>query len=178
MATTSLLLVEGKDKYAIENLLAYHNLQNLCELEEVGGVTNFLKFRALDFLLKAKKGSDKVGIILDADDKPADIRWGTLQTHLSRLNYQFPETKPSQKGTIVTQNTAVDLPSKVGIWVMPDNVSSGKLEDFLCKLIPNENNNQIWQLAKNCVEEASKLQIPKKFIAKDKVKAEVHTFLA
>jgi hypothetical protein len=178
MDAKNLLLVEGKDKYTVEHLLSIHNLINFCQIQETGGVTRFLKFKALASLLRGNSEADKIGIIIDADFEPALLRWGTLQKHLKRLGYQFSDTKPNPKGTVVTQNTALDLPTHVGIWVMPDNQNSGKLEDFLCKLIPDENSNEIWKLARSCVEEASKLQSSKKFSEKDKVKAEVHTYLA
>lgn len=119
--------------------------------------------KLLDELKQELNSSDlkTLGIVLDADAEvdpsalqadalaPLKARWESIVNRLVGLGYSaslFPNV-PNSDGTIVEQ---ASLP-KVGIWLMPDNKSTGMIEDFLK---PNPENDPRWILAQKCVEEA------------------------
>jgi hypothetical protein len=78
-----------------------------------------------------------VGILVDADNDP-DKRWDEVSSRLSESGISVPSS-PNSEGTIIYQK-----PSKprVGIWIMPDNHSSGELEDFVIEMIPDH--DAVW----------------------------------
>ncbi len=84
-----------------------------------------------------ESGLEAIGIIVDADKEPA----GTWEKLISRLTEQGypPESlpkKPAPGGSIIDAPPEPTLKPRVGIWIMPDNSSSGALEDFLSALVP------------------------------------------
>lgn len=80
---------------------------------------------------------------------------------------------PNPEGTIII-STNPDLP-KVGIWIMPDNSSSGEIEDFFLQMI-DEHDFRLGH-ARNSVGELI-LQRPDLLSNSNRSKAEAHTWLA
>ena len=83
---------------------------------------------------------DRFGIAVDADHpKAADPddgfrgRWVQVRENLRNLGYSDVPEEPDPTGTIVGANQS-DRPW-VGVWMMPDNRSPGKLEDFARRLV-------------------------------------------
>ena len=85
-----------------------------------------------------REEAEVVGILVDADDDPA-ARWTEVLKKIPG-DYRLPDA-PMPSGTVAT---ASGLPS-IGIWLMPDNVSSGELENFVHEMIPD--GNPIWPRA-------------------------------
>ena len=76
-------------------------------------------------------------------------------------------------GTIVGANQS-DRPW-VGVWMMPDNRSPGKLEDFAQRLV-KAGDEGLWDYAGQAAAGAPSQGA--RFAPKDQAKAHVHTFLA
>ena len=122
------LLVEGSDdQHVILALCSKHRLPITFEVVDNRGVTNLLK--SIGVWLKTSS-LETLGMILDADEE-IDRRWNEVKGRLEKSGYELP-SEPVRGGTILRQP---GLPV-VGIWLMPDNVSAGMLEDFLKYLIP------------------------------------------
>lgn len=129
------LLVEGKnDLHVIKALCAYHRVPEAFDiLEPIGasGVESLLQ----QFRLKLRE-PDKhaVGIVVDADTDLAH-RWQLIRKIIQQHSaaYQTP-SQPNANGLVVPSPHEY-LP-RIGIWLMPDNQSSGDLEQFAAFLIP------------------------------------------
>ena len=92
-----------------------------------------------------------VGILVDADGDATD-RFEQIKYELEKrsgelgLTISLPD-KPQPGGLIV------DFPAKmprVGVWIMPDNSSSGALEDFVVKMIRSD--DKIWPLSEAYID--------------------------
>lgn len=117
---TKLLAVEGKDEcnffIRLLELLAITDVQVL----DVGGKDKFLeKFVALTKVAGFNQ-LESIGIVRDAEDQSANIAFGQVKTVLVKVDLPEP--------TILGQYT-VDQPN-VGVFIMPNNNSSGMLEDL------------------------------------------------
>ena len=108
-------------------------------------------------------GRTALGVLADAN---SDIgsRWREVSREFAKVSVQL-STNPASGGTIVNG----DL--KVGVWLMPDNVNKGELEDFLIALIPHS--DVVWPLAQDYIN-----RIPAKMQPTNSSKAEVHAWLA
>lgn len=177
MADNPLLIVEGKhDASVFTELLKKHNLivareENGQEKEIVikpqGGFEE-LK-RNLRQIIKAADNS--LAIVVDADDKDIGDRWRSLVDRLKLAGYaerNIPSS-PLAEGTKIEDD---ELPT-IGIWIMPDNSSAGKIETFLRKIVADDRSD-LWQFAEETIEN---LPITL-FAARDKEKAHIHTYLA
>jgi hypothetical protein len=123
---------------------------------------------------------DRFGIVVDADHpKAADPddglqrRWIQVRERLRTLGYTDVPEEPDPTGTIVGTNQT-DRPW-VGVWMMPDNRSPGKLEDFARRLV-RSGDEGLWDHAAQAT--AASMSQGAKFAPKDQAKAHVHTFLA
>jgi hypothetical protein len=122
------LLLEGPDDDAvIGNLLFNHNLDQTFELKQKKGAPNLLATFADE--LEATD-IDCMGVVLDADSEMTS-RWGSLSYALREAGYTAIPVGPDQQGTIIIEEGLVP----VGIWMMPDNVAVGAIEDFISSLI-------------------------------------------
>ena len=81
-----------------------------------------------------------IGVLLDAD---RDIHqcWDEVVKGFSRTSIQMPRA-PGSSGTIIPEQ--VGQP-RIGIWLMPDNTSSGEVEDFVLRMMPV--NDNVWPIA-------------------------------
>lgn len=123
---------------------------------------------------------DRFGIVLDADHpRAADPddgfrrRWNQVRENLESLGYTDVPEEPDPAGTIVGMNQD-DLPW-VGVWMMPDNRSPGKLEDFARRLV-RIGDEGLWDHAGQSTSGA--IPLGARFAPKDQIKAHVHAFLA
>ena len=82
-------------------------------------------------------------------------------------------------GTVITNGTILidenpDLP-KVGVWIMPDNINPGEIEDFFLRLI--ESQDFLFQRAQKVVGELI-VEKPELIKETNRSKTETHTWLA
>jgi hypothetical protein len=144
------LLVEGPDDlHSIAHLMKRHGVDwentavTLPFIHETNGINELL-----DVIPVAAKGAyTRLGIVLDADVDLAN-RWQQIRDRLARVGINLP-TAPLATGTIVEGFRPT---SQLGIWLMPDNRSPGRLEEFLQNLVPSE--NDCWTFALQATEEA------------------------
>ena len=129
MTRTQILFVEGTDdQHVIWALLKHNGFPTVFSVEQKGGVENLLAI--LPVQIKGS-GVKALGIVIDADTN-LSARWSTVRAILQTAGYQTVPPAPADAGTILSE---ADLP-KFGVWLMPDNVLTGMLEDFVAKLVP------------------------------------------
>lgn len=172
-----ILIVEGnQDKAFVEALMGRRKIDTTqsygtFEIQVAKGYEKVLKI--LPTLITAEN-HETIGIIIDADTERL-AHWNQVLDILKKSGYSSLPSKPEKKGTIITQEEE-ELP-KIGVWIMPDNQTDGKLETFIKYLIPEPENDALLQLAQETVNTLVKNQLHK-FSEADKEKAILHTWLA
>ncbi len=168
----NILLVEGSDdKHVMMHICGSHGIPKLDEIVPVGSVEQVLDH--LPVRLKASRGDDDiVGVVVDADTQ-LNNRWHSIQQRIGNVGYRDIPCQPEPDGTILNPPEDTFLP-KLGIWIMPNNQTSGILEDFLRFLVP-EPNRLFDHAMKSVVTIPAKHQ---RFRDVDKPKALIHTWLA
>ena len=109
-------------------------------------------------------GRTALGILVDANDRPTD-RWTQILHQVTQAVGQVP-TQMVRSGTIL------GVRPRVGIWLMPDNQTTGELENFIEQLIPV--GDPVWPRAQEYID-----GIPvadRKF--KKVLRAQIHAWLA
>jgi len=135
MAAKRILLVEGlDDKHVLMHICGNRGVRELNEVRSYGGVDELLD--SFPVRLKASDDGDIVGVVIDADTD-LDSRWQSLRDRLLRVGYEATPNAPTPDGTILDPPPGALLP-RTGIWIMPDNQTTGILEDFLHFLVPVE----------------------------------------
>ena len=159
-----LLLVEGQDDKHVVKHLRGRLAPDLVFHYKVAGGSNLL-LKAIPAAMKPLERL-ALGIVMDANDGLA-ARWQAIGHQLRRMNVQLPE-KPAQSGTIIAGTP------RVGVWLMPNNSTSGELENFVAELLPK--NDPIWPLAEQYIE-----SIPdehRQFTERKILRAKIHAWLA
>jgi hypothetical protein len=175
----SKLHVEGVDDHhsikhlLIRNGVMYHpetfdlSPPELPKLESLNGIDPLL-----DGIIPAVKSSTNrtIGFLLDAD-MPLIDRWRSVADRLRAVGVPHLPDRPAAEGFI---GESVQYKAKVGVWLMPDNVQDGKLEDFLRTLI-NEQDGLI-EHAETATDKAKTRGAV--FADADRIKAVIHAWLA
>ena len=132
MAAKKILLVEGiDDEHVLKHVCGTRGVRRLDEIKPQGGVGQLLE--SLPVRLK-ESDIEALGVVIDADTDLA-TRWLSLRDRLTRAGYESVPDDPLPAGTILKPPSNTLLP-RVGIWIMPDNQTTGILEDFLRFLVP------------------------------------------
>jgi len=154
--TTQRLFVEGHTDGAVINKLVSTRLKvDLATPAHrivdapvgEGGFEQALK-RFEDALAAQKP--ERVGLVVDRDggDGKQD-RWAAVHSCLADAKLDVPTTP-------IAQGVRVEAPwGRVGVWLMPNNVSTGDLEAFLEGLLP-PSSTTLWQHAQKATDEALK----------------------
>jgi hypothetical protein len=168
-----ILLVEGKnDCHVIMHLCKAHKLPDaLFCIRDCNGDENLLL--ELEARIQQTDRPEAIGIVLDTDipeEKPnLTARWQQLTNKLKKYGYRLP-AQPDLQGTI---HSNVDKYPRLGIWLMPNNLEPGMLEDFLKQLaLPNT-----LATAQSCVKCAHRRKVTY-FKKAHLSKAEIYTYLA
>ncbi|ACB53566.1 hypothetical protein cce_4218 [Crocosphaera subtropica ATCC 51142] len=111
-----------------------------------------------------------LGIVVDAD-QDLQARWQAISNKLKSIGYDNIPKNLCSEGWIYEQT---ELP-KIGVWIMPNNQLTGKLEDFVSYLIPDD--DQLQLKANEILNDLETLKI-NGYNKKDKIKAFIHTWLA
>jgi hypothetical protein len=162
------LLVEGQDDlFVTANIWKKHGFpEKYFHIEPMGGIDPLL--RDVGTIINTTSNLENLGILIDADTIQGR-RWRQISEKLKEQGYTIPP-QPNKGGTILPPQP--DKP-RIGIWIMPNNIGTGALEDFLTFLVPDPFNDELWKLSEHCVDEAIQrnIKIPK-------TKARIHTYLA
>ena len=168
MRTAPLLLVEGlNDRHVVQHLLRAHGLllDSDFRIKDTGGDSPLIV--TLPVEIRAA-GLTPLGVIIDAD-VDLQARWDSLNYSLKKAGYG-PPNSPDSRGLVLVQD---DLPA-IGVWVMPDNQLPGKLEDFVARLVPDQ--DPLLPMAERATQ-----SIPaalRRFSEPDLAKAVIHNWLA
>lgn len=185
-----LLLVEGQDDR--------HFIKQLWDKHYTGDGSKPLFYEGTErpFNIETLEGFEKLceniptiintssrevlGILADANSDPAD-RWAMISCKIKEAvelggesKYlqidpsEIPETPPST-GTIINNSKP-----RIGIWLMPCNVSPGELEDFAVGMVPED--DPIWPSSRQYI--SSIPQQHRKFHDEKTPKAELFAWLA
>jgi hypothetical protein len=176
------LIVEGdEDKRFVPELIEKHGIKwsdglnghrFLANIKAADGIANIA---AKDYLSVQFKmtGLQALGIIIDADGLD-DQRSSSVSALLDRCRVLLPQGAwhLTKDGII---NTHADG-RRLGLWVMPDNVNPGMLEDLILSLPVAAKNAQV-EWAQEAVRKAKdEREAPFKEVHRSK--AEIHTLLA
>lgn len=177
MADNPLLIVEGRnDAFVFAELLKKHDLvvvkeengqENEIVIKPQGGFEELKK----NFRTIVKAADNNLAFVVDADDKDIGDRWVSLTSRLIDVGYPSKNipAAPVAVGTKIEDN---ELPT-IGIWIMPDNSSAGKIETFLKKIVADDKGD-LWEFAEETV-----VKLPQTlFKPKDTEKAHIYTYLA
>ena len=171
MAAKKILLVEGSDdEFVLKHLCGNRGGPRLDEVKSRGGVDELLG--SFPVHLKASEDGDIVGMVIDADTD-LSARWQSLRNRLILVGYPGVPENPSPDGTILDPPADALLP-RVGVWIMPDNQTTGILEDFLRFLVPSE--SPLFRHVQSSV--AAIPEAERRFTHLAEPKAIIHTWLA
>lgn len=172
MPGKNLLLVEGNDDFHV--VLAIQGQRGIRLLDK----REIISHDGIDGLITAfpvhLKGSDirVLGVLVDADTDVSS-RWHSLKDRMIEAGYSQVPSEPNSQGTIIEPPPGTLLP-RVGVWLMPDNTTTGILEDFLSFLVPQ--GNDLFEHAKNSISSIPQTQ--RRFTPLAEPKALIHTWLA
>ena len=171
MADKKILLVEGPDdEHVLKHICGNRGIPELDEVESQDGVENLIE--SLGVRLTLSEEGDVIGVVIDADTD-ISARWESIRYRITSVGYQNVPDQPDPDGTILDPPARTLLP-RLGVWIMPNNQTSGILEDFLRFLVPQP--NILFDHAK-----ASVAAIPegkRRFKQLAEPKAVIHTWLA
>jgi hypothetical protein len=170
MPGKKVLLVEGADDvHVIKHICGNRGVNPIDEIAPQQNVERLLE----NFPVRLKESDIGIlGIVLDADTDLAG-RWDALRHRLTQAGYGDVPQHPDSAGTILESPPNTLLP-RFGVWIMPDNQSTGILENFLHFLVPA--GSQLFGHV-----QASVASIPvaeRRFSQVDEPKAVIHTWLA
>ena len=83
---------------------------------------------------------------------------------------EVPRT-PERTGTVIDETIRTP---RIGIWLMPDNQSTGELKDFVAQLIPDD--DPVWPRSQRYIECIP--ECDRKFSKKKTQRARIHAWLA
>jgi len=172
-----ILLVEGKDdQHVIWNLCKVRGVPETFTVEcpelkeseeDAGGIENLL-----DSIPARLDTSDLecLAAVIDANDKGASARWQAIRDRLRNAGHaHIPETH-SPAGTVVDLSDGI----RFGVWVMPDNHSNGMIEDFVARMIREDDDMLI--RVDDFLESIPEQK--RRFTQKHQPKARIHSWLA
>ena len=169
MAGQKILMVEGKDdEHVLTSICRTHDIPPLDKVIRGSGDEGLLD--SIPIQLRLTEEGDVVGVIIDADTNAAS-RWQSIRNRLVQIGYEYVPARPDPSGTILEPPSESLLP-RAGVWIMPDNKTSGSLEDFLRFLVPQSS-----ALFDHAISSVS--NIPTRlFSQSNEPKAIIHTWLA
>lgn len=170
------MFVEGRDDvFAIANLLHRHGIT----FPAIGWYPLIKSFDGVGPLLDAipvslKSSCSNLAVVIDAD-LDTKARWDEIRGKFSQTGVVLPFSIPVG-GTIINTSSILPAgaPSRVGLWVMPDNQEIGGLEGFLKQLVPSD--DPVWDHAVSATASARNLGAP--LTEAHVEKANLHTWLA
>jgi hypothetical protein len=140
------LLVEGKDdEHVVRHLCKARGIDVRFNIEQVKGDPETDRGRqgeGIEYLLDQvpvrlrESDLERLAVLVDADTS-AQSRWRQLRDRLRKAGHENVPDEPAEGGTIMELTVAPET-VRVGIWIMPNNVLPGMLEDFAVWLVPED----------------------------------------
>lgn len=176
------LLVEGKDDlHVMQNLFMVRGIPEPFVVEtpnpsgsdeDSGGVERLLesiptRLRTADL--------ERLAVVIDGNDNPIG-RWQAVRQRLADTGVNNIPQVHSDSGTVVDLLLPPEprRPIRFGAWIMPDNRSKGMIEDFVARMIRED--DDMLPVVDGFLE-----SIPEKlrrFSPAHRPKARIHTWLA
>ncbi len=148
--TERVVLLEGKADVGITTEIFHiSENSNLIKFIDCGGQSK-IEERFNDVLTIST--IKHIAIIEDADTD-ISIRWNSIANYLRRFDNKIPNIIPQGKGYvhwIHDDNTHLE---SIGVWLMPDCVRNGMLEDFVLDMLNDAQNNELYQNVFRQIEE-------------------------
>ena len=169
------LLIEGKQDlltitYLMDHFIVWGDQADVCVkgVCSYDGIDDLLGPDEIETILQTPN-LKALGIVVDADGEP-EHRWTQVRSHCLGQFPALPEPLP-EAGLITTNQSGMRL----GVWIMPDNKSSGMLESLLHTLVPGDKSHLL-TYAKETVQVARGrgASVTEAHLAK----SEIHTWLA
>ena len=137
-------------------------------------------YALLESISSRVKGSGvrAIGIVVDANGS-VEQRWSEIVLQLREAEIREAEiearAQPAPDGTIIEP---FGRRPRVGVWIMPDNQSSGELEDLVQTMIPET--NLVWPFAQEYIDAVLRDVPEDQRTLRDRkaTKAKVHAWLA
>ena len=165
--TVRILMVEGQDdRHVISHIVNRSQLELNFSISDREGIELLLEDIPLEVRASERVA---VGIVVDRDTDPSS-NWDAVRDPLLDEGFGVPR-QPDPDGTIIPETD--DLP-RVGIWLMPDNQSTGELEDFVSEMIPDD--DPVWPLSQDYIDGIPTAD--RKFTENKIQRAKVHAWLA
>lgn len=164
VSSSRVLLVEGADdRWVVERLLERLDQPRSFDILQANGVDELIDRIGSEVLAQ---GREVFGVVVDSDND-IESRWQAIRREFKGVDIELPVDRRTR---------GVIMPSipRVGVWLMPNNVSNGQLEDFVQSMIPYD--DQVWPLADSFVD-----SIPLKlreFSPNKTVRAKLYAWLA
>ena len=164
---THILMVEGQDdRHVIQHIVNRHQIELNVSISARNGIEPLLEDIPL---ITRDPGWMTVGIVIDSDTDISS-RWNAVRNRLIDEGFDTPP-QPDPDGTIIYETE--DRP-RIGIWMMPNNRSTGELEDFVARMIPD--NDVVWPLSVDYIE---RIPATSRMFSETKTqRAKVHAWLA
>jgi hypothetical protein len=137
-------------------------------IEDYDGIEDLLERGAIEAQLK-ESGTEAVGVLVDADTSPG-ARWERIRRRLEERFPSLPKTL-SAEGLVHEEAGS----PRIGVWIMPDNVSAGMLETMLLGL-RHDASEALKAHVRSSMQQACGLGAPLQPAHHDK--GELHTWLA
>lgn len=142
VSSRKLLIVEGiNDKHVVIHICERQGIIPQFAIHNADGISELLMAISPQITARGRK---VLGIIADSDEC-VERRWQAIRGRLLKEDIKLPQS-PCQNGTIVNTNGK----PRVGVWLMPDNVNPGELEDFVAKMIPND--DPVWPRSQSYID--------------------------
>lgn len=166
MPSPGVLIVEGStDLQFVKHLAAHYDIPDQLFTIKAGN-SDSGALEAFSLTVKARSHS-AIGLVIDADTNAAKA-FGRAIGNLTNLGYKGLPKRPPSDGWIKRQ---AGLPA-LGIWVMPNNKDSGKLEDLAGYMIGVQ--DALWPHALEILRALPDTRFKKA----DEIKARLHSWLA
>jgi uncharacterized protein DUF3226 len=139
-----ILLVEGNDdRHVMWNLFEVRNVAERFSVEcpksksvdiENGGIDDL--FESIPYWLTSSD-LERLAIVVDADGVGPDARWEAIRHRLVKAGHDVLPTEHAAEGSVFDLSLQPHTPRTIrfGLWVMPNNQSTGMLEDFVANMI-------------------------------------------